>query len=194
MSNRQPQLGRFINLAGPSAAAGKSAIMAELLKLSKLNLVRLSTYTTRAPRPSDPYDRLHHRFVTEKKFFALKRRGFFLETKKLRHAWYGSPIRDIERLLDTGKNVISDVDPQRIKKIRRRLPGMVAIFVDAPNSFLRKRLVERGESGKEIGGRLSTAARERRFKKYYDKVFTNDEGRLEEVVAEIAKYLKNRLE
>jgi guanylate kinase len=179
--------GRLINIAGPSAAAGKSAVMAALMARPKFNAVRLSTYTTREPRPKDPYDRAHHHFVTTQKFLALKKERFFFETKKLKHAWYGTPIRDIERLLNSGKNVLTDADAQRIKKFRQGFPDMMAIFVDAPTAYLRKRMIARGDSPEEIVHRLRLVQRERKFKRYFDLTVENRAGHFDEIVQTIRR-------
>jgi guanylate kinase len=183
--------GKFVNIAGPSAAAGKGAIMGRLLEMPDLHLVRLSTYTTRAPRPNDPNE--SRVFVSKNEFLRLKKQRFFVETKRLAYAWYGSPRPDIEKNLKNGKNVVSDVDPQRIKVFRKHFPDMVAVFVEVPNDILRKRMTRRGDPKEQQAARLRVATRERHFKPYFDLVVTNDEGKLEEVVKTIADFLKSRL-
>lgn len=186
--------GRLINIAGPSAGVGKSAVMAALIAKPEFRAVRLKTYTTRKPRPHDPHDRAHHRFVSKNQFLSLQKSGFFFETKKLYHAWYGSPLFDIELLLKSGKNVLTDADAQRIHKFRRGFPDMIAVFLDADISYLRKRLVDRGDAPKEIKHRLNLARREKKRKRFFDLVVENKEGHFDDVVGTIARYLTTRLE
>lgn len=154
------QRGQLVVLVGPTAV-GKGTLVAWITQRFDNFVVSVSA-TTRDPRPGER-DGVHYFFVSNQKFDQMVRDKEFLEWAVVhgRHR-YGTPIDAVETQLDTGKNVILEIDIQGARQVARRAKRSVSIFV-APPSFqeLERRLDERGtENAAERKTRLATARKE----------------------------------
>jgi guanylate kinase len=163
-------------LSAPSGA-GKTTLVKRLLRLFP-DITLSVSYTTRARRPGEVAGR-DYRFVSAKKFAAVKARGGFAEWARVHGHFYGTPRAPLERTVGRGRDVLLDIDVQGARKIKRQYPGAVSIFVLPPSwRELEHRLAERGTDRKEtIRRRLENARREIRQIMRYDYVVVNRELR-----------------
>ena len=78
--------------------------------------------------------------------------------------YYGTPKQYVMEQLEAGKDVILEIEIQGARKIKKKFPEAVLVFVTAPSmEVLRERLVGRGtETAEVIHQRLARAAQERR--------------------------------
>ena len=135
-------------VSGPSGA-GKGTALGWMVESGLVR--RVSTYTTRAPRPGER-DGVEYRFVDEATFFELHRKGAIFEyTRTYSDSYYGSPntLQDDD---DPGF-LVAELDPAGYVRVcassSRRVVG---IFVTTnTEAELRERLVARGQGGEEIG-------------------------------------------
>ena len=97
--------GRVIALVGPSGS-GKTEIMEELVKGGKA--LRARSYTTRRRKNGEEEEAYH--FVTPEEFDRLEQAGQFFETTRYARNSYGSMIKDIRGILETGKDAVMAVD------------------------------------------------------------------------------------
>jgi guanylate kinase len=163
-------------LSAPSGA-GKTTLVKKLLKLFPDIALSVSC-TTRARRPGET-DGRDYRFVTEKKFAALRSRAGFAEWARVHGYSYGTPRAPLERTIARGRDVLLDIDVQGARMIKRQYPNAVSIFVLPPSRReLEQRLARRGTDRKEtIRKRLENARREIREIMRYDYVVENRELR-----------------
>ena len=185
--------GKIIIISGPSGS-GKTTLHKKLLVSKRLKgkLVKSISATTRPRRLGEKNGR-DYLFLTPKQFLYKIKAGHFLEWQKVFENYYGTPKKNIERLLKSGKNVLLCIDVKGAAVVRRDFPPAVSIFVQAPSfSVLKKRLFLRGSETKEdLKIRLQTARQELLEAKNYNYIVINDD--LEEAVKKLESILEKEL-
>ncbi len=164
--------GNLIILSGPSGA-GKSAIATGVLGL--IADLRFSvSHTTRAPRGRERSGIEYH-FVSREEFEDLARRGEFLEWAEVYGNLYGTSKRAVEEMLETGQDILLDIDVQGARIVRARCPDATSVFIMPPSFLvLRERLEQRQlDQGCVIEQRLRTACDEVRLYPDYDYLIIN---------------------
>lgn len=115
------QRGKLIIFSAPSGS-GKSTIIQSLLNRD-LNLSFSISATSRAPRGTEK-NGIEYYFITPDEFRERIANDEFLEYEEVYAGkFYGTLKSEVERILDSGKNVIFDVDVVgglNIKKILRK--------------------------------------------------------------------------
>ena len=123
--------GLFI-ISAPSGT-GKSTVIGQVRK--KLDDLAFSvSYTTREPREGER-DGTHYHFVTEAEFQDMIGKGAFLEHAVVFGRFhYGTARKQVQDLLDAGKDVIMDIDVQGACQIMEQhdIP-YTAIFLVPPS-------------------------------------------------------------
>ena len=121
--------GKIFILSGPSGS-GKTTLHNKLLKSRRLKgkLIKSISMTTR-PRRSGEVNGRDYFFTSKKKFFEKRSAGHFLEWKKVFDNYYGTPKRNVERTLKTGKSILLCIDVKGANAVRRRKKGAIGIFV-----------------------------------------------------------------
>ena len=165
--------GSLFIVSAPSGA-GKTTLCAKVLSFIP-NLHFSVSYTTRQPRAGEINEQ-DYTFVSREDFKSKIEKGEFVEWAEVHGELYGTSRDKIETLLDSGKDVILDIDTQGALQIKKQYREGIHIFV-LPPSFgaLKTRLEKRKtDSRDEIKKRLRTAVSE--IKKYaqYDYVIIND--------------------
>ena len=167
--------GKIIIISGPSGS-GKTTLYKKLLadETIKRKIIKTISATTRPPRPGERHGRDYF-FLSPKEFLARKKAGYFLESQKVFDNYYGTPEKNVRRLLGKGKNVLLCIDVKGAKVVCRKFPEAVRIFINVPSlTVLRKRLEARGsESKKIIQLRLKTARKEVKEIKNYTHIVVN---------------------
>ena len=90
--------------------------------------------------------------------------------------YYGTPRAWVEEQMESGKDVILEIEIQGAAKVREKMPEAVSLFL-VPPSFeeLSRRLHSRGtDSEEKIQQRLETARREAKEIVNYDYIVVND--------------------
>ena len=165
--------GRLFVLSGPSGA-GKGTLRKKAFEHLK-DLEFSVSCTTRCARKGE-VDAVDYRFLGKDDFDRLSREGAFLESAEVHGEWYGTLIRDVERVLNSGKDIILEIDVQGALQIRGKIPESILIFVAPPSmKVLERRLRERGTENEAILQlRLRNARREIEQMNLYDHVIVND--------------------
>ena len=139
--------------------------------------IKLSvSFTTRARRAGEIHGRDYY-FVRSTKFAAMKAKGDFAEWAKVHDFFYATPRRPLDQCVRDGQDILLDIDVQGARKIKRKYPRAVSIFLLPPSwRELQRRLARRGTDRKEtIRRRLVNARGEIRKIIKYDYYVVNCE-------------------
>ena len=157
------------------SGAGKGTIMKSLM--GKYDNYALSvSATTRNPRPGEE-DGREYFFRTKEEFEQMIREDQLIEYAQYVENYYGTPKAYVEEQLSAGRDVILEIEIQGARKIKKKFPEAVLVFVTAPSmEELKDRLVGRGTETKEvIHQRLARAAQEAEGVDEYDYLLVNDQ-------------------
>ena len=167
--------GRLIVVAGPSGV-GKGSVVRELLARDPVGLALSVSVTTRAPREGETHG-VEYLFVSDDAFDRMIADGDLLEWAPVVGHRSGTPRRAVEELLESGHDVILEIDVQGAEQIRRMMPDAVLIFLAPPTmDELERRLRGRGtETEERVAARLAIAGWEMDQQGWFDHVVVNDE-------------------
>lgn len=157
------------------SGAGKGTICKRLLEKYPDYELSVSA-TSRKPRVGEVNGREYF-FITKEKFEEMIREGKLLEHARYVDNYYGTPKQWVEDQLESGKNIILEIELQGAFQVRDQIPEAVLVFILPPDmEELKRRLINRGtETMEEIEKRLERAAEEMAFIPEYDYVIVNDE-------------------
>ena len=165
--------GLLLVVSGPSGV-GKGTICKEYLNTYDDCALSVSA-TTRAPRNGE-VDGESYFFLSRDEFKKKIDEGGFLEHAVFCDNYYGTPKDAVLNMLDSGKNVILEIEVQGALQVRSHYPEAVFIFVIPPSmETLEERLRGRGtEADDVISKRLERAKAEFKFIEKYNYVLEND--------------------
>ena len=166
--------GKLYIISAPSGA-GKTSLIKKLIPdLDKL-MVSVS-HTTRVQRPGE-IDGIDYFFTSVERFKEMISQSDFLEYAQVFDNYYGTAQSSVEHSLNSGKDVILEIDWQGAAQIRRLLEDIISIFILPPSTqVLRQRLQERGQDSAEIIDRRMQAAKtEISHYAEYDYLIVNDD-------------------
>ncbi len=169
----KPQ-GVLLVLSGPSGA-GKGTIC-QKLREKRDDLSYSVSATTRAPRKGE-VDGKDYFFLTIDRFKEMIANDEMLEYAEIYGNYYGTPRSYVMNILDQGRDVVLEIDPQGALQIKKRFPDAVFVFIVPPSlDELTKRIYKRGTDSEEvIKRRLSAATSELAYASKYDYIIVNDE-------------------
>ena len=176
--------GKVVILSGPSGVGKDTVLDAWITRDS--NVVRVVTYTTRAPRPGERNGVDYH-FVSVSTFFEHAAAGDFLEHKEVHGNHYASPLRDTRDLVASGRVAVLKIDVQGALVAMERLPEALTVFILPPNpDELARRIRERGHDDEaNIALRLENARKELAVADRYQHQLVNHD--VDEVVDQLER-------
>ena len=183
-NNRPSQQGLFIVISGPSGT-GKTSVIRALCESDSTLAFSISA-TTRPPR-SDETNGVDYHFLDQTEFEDLIQSDGFLEWVKYGEHYYGTLKSTIESTVESGNDLILEIDVHGAKKIRNLGIRYTSIFLLPPSlESLEKRLRNRKtESDSELQQRLLIARSESDFISGYDYCIVNPDHNVEKAVTQI---------
>ncbi|GAA3407065.1 guanylate kinase [Paenibacillus hodogayensis] len=165
--------GLLIVLSGPSGV-GKGTVCSMLRKQAP-DLVYSVSATTRYPRAGEQ-EGVNYFFKSKEQFRSMIERDELLEYAEYVGQYYGTPRSFVNETIQSGKDIILEIEVQGALKVKQRFPEGVFIFLMPPSlNELRSRIENRGtETDDSIRNRLSVAADEIRLLEHYDYAVVND--------------------
>ncbi len=168
--------GKLIIISAPSGC-GKSTIIHDLTQRGNIDMTFSISATNRKPREGE-IDGVHYHFLSTSEFHDRIASGDFLEYEEVYPGrFYGTLKSEINRALDTGSNIVLDIDVKggiNVKKLYG--DRALSIFIEPPSvEELRRRLENRGTESREvIDERISRAEFELSLAPQFDVVVIND--------------------
>lgn len=165
--------GMMFILSSPSGA-GKTSLSRALLDSDPYLTLSVSS-TTRDMRPGES-EGIDYFFMDDKEFLNRAAADEFLEHAKVFDAHYGTPRKFVNEKLDSGLDVIFDIDWQGTQRLRKTCPqDLVSIFILPPSmKELEARLRKRAQDDEEtVLRRMTKAAGEISHWNEYDYVIVN---------------------
>ena len=166
--------GLLLVICGPSGV-GKGTIISSLFK-SNINIDFSVSATTRAPRAGEVEGEDYY-FKTVDEFKSMIDNDCFVEWTEYCDNYYGTTRKEVERLLDSGKDVIFDIEINGALNIKKQFPEAVLIFIMPPSiDALKERINGRGtEEDSVIKERLKRAEEDMHYRNRFDYIVVNDE-------------------
>lgn len=168
--------GKLFVLSGPSGA-GKSTVVNKAME-NRNDICFSVSVTTRAPRKGE-VDGVNYFFIDDEKFEQMVRDGELLEHAGYVNHFYGTPRAYVDKMLESGMNVILDIEIQGARQVAANRPDAVMMFIAPPSiEDLRDRLIGRGsELMTVIESRIARAREEYaeiQAANFYDYLIIND--------------------
>ena len=184
--------GKLIIFSAPSGS-GKSTIIQSLLNRN-LNLSFSISATSRAPRGTEK-NGVEYYFISPEEFRQRIANGEFLEYEEVYAGkYYGTLKSEVERIINSGRNIIFDVDVVGGLNIKKYYGDQaLALFIQPPSiEELKRRLNHRATDAPEvIASRIAKAEYELSFAPKFDRIIVNDilEKAQEEAYQTIRQFL-----
>lgn len=183
--------GKIIVLSAPSGS-GKSTIIRNIIDDKSLSLGFSISATSRKPREGELHGKDYY-FLSEKEFEERINNDEFIEWEEVyAGVRYGTLESEINRVTESGKNLIMDIDVKGALNIKKKYgKDSLLIFIMPPNLIsLENRLRNRGTDSEEvILKRLEKAEYEISFSKHFDTIIVNDH--LGQAVSETKEVIQN---
>jgi|TARA_B100001093_G_C26621242_1_gene924735 guanylate kinase len=167
--------GKLIIFAAPSGA-GKSSLINKIIERDLNNFELSISATTRAQRDGETHGKDYF-FISDNEFNELKNSEAFIEYAVVHGHQYGTLKSFINEKLETGTNIVLDIDVQGFKQIKEVIKDTISIFIIPPSiEELSKRLTMRGlDSDKTIKERLINAKTELKSAELFDYIVLNQD-------------------
>jgi guanylate kinase len=165
--------GLLIIISGPSGA-GKGTICKSFMDRNK-NVALSVSATTRAPRAGE-VEGINYYFMTKEKFKEKIEHNDFLEYAEVYDNFYGTPKSNVEEILESGKDVILEIDIQGALKVKENTEEGVFVFILPPSmEELKQRIIKRGsETPESLMKRFKSAYKEINYISKYNYAVVND--------------------
>jgi len=166
--------GKLIIFSAPSGA-GKTTIVHHLLK--KIPTLEFSISATTRERRGSEVDKKDYYFISKEEFLHRIAKKQFVEFEEVYSGtFYGTLREEIERIWESGKTVIFDIDVEGGLHLKRKYEEQaLAIFVQPPSlEVLKQRLTGRGtDSAEKLNERFIKAEKELNYAPKFDIILKN---------------------
>jgi len=179
----------IIVISGPSGA-GKDSVLHEMKKRN-LPIHFVVTANTRPPRPNEK-EGVDYFFVSRERFEEMIANNELIEYSAVYKDYKGVPRAQVEKALQSGKDVVMRLDVQGAKKMRKLYPQALLIFlIPANEEEWMERLKKRaGQAPADLELRILKAQEELLILPVFDYVVVNPQYKLSQAVDVVEAILK----
>lgn len=166
--------GNLYIVSAPSGA-GKTSLLKALI--ANVENISTSISTTTRKRRSGEVDGVDYHFVSINEFSSMTSAGEFVEHAEVFGNFYGTAKSSLTKVLQTGQDLVLEIDWQGAQQIRKQLPDAISIFILPPSrEELVNRLKGRGQDDEQvINNRMAAAIKEISHYNEYDFLVVNDD-------------------
>ncbi len=166
--------GRLFIISGPSGS-GKDTVLKEIFK--KCPEIQFSISSITRPMRAGEVEGEKYNFISREKFEEMLKNDELLEHNIFVGNYYGTPKAPVINCIESGNDMIVEVDVNGAAQIREKMPESVSIFIMPPSlQVLKERLCGRGtEVDDVIEQRTNAALSEIARAVEYDYIIVNDE-------------------
>ena len=184
--------GILIVFSGPSGV-GKGTVLKKFINDENLKLSYSVSMTTR-PKRNGEIEGINYFYVSKDEFKKAIEEQKLLEYAYFVGNYYGTPIDNVNRLLNEGKNVLLEIEVQGALQVMEKVKDALTIFIVPPSmEELEKRIRGRNTETEEvIKERLDKAKLEMTMLNKYKYVVCNDDP--EKAALTISNIIKRSME
>ena len=170
--------GLLIVVSGPSGV-GKGTVLKEFMNDPDLKLSYSVSMTTRPMREGEQ-EGVNYYYVTRQEFEKTIEEGGLLEWTEFVGNYYGTPLKEVERLRSEGRNVLLEIEVEGCMQVVKKIPDALTIFIVPPSmKELENRIRGRKSEPEEIvQQRLAKAQKELELSSHYRYIVCNDDVEL----------------
>lgn len=178
-------------ISGPSGA-GEDSVIDGLKKI--LPIDRVITSTTRPMRPGETSGNPYY-FISRDDFIKLiEEKKLFEYAEEYNGNYYGVARNEINRVKTSGKIGIWKIEYKGVITAKKLMPDITAIFINASLEILEKRIRSRSNvTEKFVQERLKYTKQWLKHLDIYDYIVENQEGKLNQTIANVAEIIKKTL-
>ncbi len=166
--------GRLFIISGPSGS-GKDTVLKELFK--KCPELEFSISSVTRPMRTGEKEGEKYNFISREKFESMIANDELLEYNYFVENYYGTPKLPVEKAINSGKDIIVEIDVNGAEQIRSKVKDAISVFIMPPSlAVLKKRLSGRGTETQEvIEKRIAVALGEIARANEYNYIVVNDD-------------------
>ena len=182
---------QIIVMSAPSCS-GKNSIY-EVIHAIYPHITQTVSDTTRKIRPGETAG-VDYNYITENEFLDNIKNGAYAEYNLYDNNYYGTPVSQVEKLVESGKPFVLIIDVNGALKIKKLYAEKVLMIFIMPPSMeeLKNRIIARGtNTPEEIERRINTAQTEIEQSESYDFCIINDD--LSKASEQVIKIIENEI-
>lgn len=176
-------------ISGPSRS-GKSSIAKHLLAMPLLQLSKIISTTSRAPREGEK-NGVDYFFVSKEEFHEMILDEKFAEWLEVHHHLYGIAKSELNNKMQSAKNILLVIDVKGARAVKQLYPAITIFITPSSIQDIQQRMRNAGFPKEEIATRLATAREELECKDEFDYTVINETGNLNATVVKVAQIIKN---